>query len=83
MRQRLNLPTMLLRLRDIGDNHVIVRTDGHLVRLLLRDVDNPETVYQYADLTPGGADALVLALVTRHRARPIRGMARWFTHRIR
>ncbi|MFE9327640.1 hypothetical protein ACIHDR_48195 [Nocardia sp. NPDC052278] len=67
MRQTLNLPTALVRLRDIVDDHVILSTDGHRVRLLLCVDDDPETVYQYADLGPCAADALAAALASIFR----------------
>ncbi|MGO4612964.1 hypothetical protein AB4305_03300 [Nocardia sp. 2YAB30] len=74
---KLNLPSTLIRLHDIHDHHVIASTDGHLVRLLIRDADHPDTDWRYADLDPDAADNLAAALTTRHRTRPIRRAARW------
>ncbi|MEU7764984.1 hypothetical protein AB0B25_07655 [Nocardia sp. NPDC049190] len=72
-----NLASILIRLRDIDDHRVIASTDGHRVRLLIRDADNPDTDWRYADLDPDATDSLAAALTIRHRPRPIRWAARW------
>ncbi|MEV0299123.1 hypothetical protein [Nocardia sp. NPDC050710] len=72
----LNLASILIRLRDVDDHQVIASTDGHRVRLLIRDADNPATDWRYADLDPAAADALAAALATRSRPTPLRWLAR-------
>lgn len=72
-----NLATILIRLRDIDGDAVVASTDGHHVRLLLRDRDNPETDWRYADLDSHTAETLAAVLATRARPRPIRRVARW------
>lgn len=79
MPYRLNLASILIRLRDIGGHQVIASTDGHRARVLIRDVDNPATDWRYADLVPEVADALPAAITTRHHPRPMR----WFARRAR
>ncbi|MEV4233561.1 hypothetical protein AB0J47_00075 [Nocardia sp. NPDC049737] len=76
MPHSLNLASILIRVHDIDDHHVIASTDGHRVRLLIRDADNPSTDWRYADLAPDVADALAAAIATRHRPRPMRWFAR-------
>ncbi|MBF6339820.1 hypothetical protein IU450_28595 [Nocardia abscessus] len=72
-----NLATILIRLRDVDGHAVIASTDGHHVRLLLRDRDDPVTDWRYADLSPNAADILATTLATRSRPAPIRRAARW------
>ncbi|WP_327097392.1 hypothetical protein OIE68_00460 [Nocardia vinacea] len=59
----LNLASMLIRVRDIDDHPVIASTDGHRVRVLIRDADNPATDWRYADL------ALRSPTLSRRRSR--------------
>ncbi|MGY1960926.1 hypothetical protein [Nocardia gipuzkoensis] len=64
-----NLATILIRTRDIDGHTVIASTDGHHVRLLLRDRDDPETNWRYVDLGARAADALATVLASHARPR--------------
>ncbi|MFX0573748.1 hypothetical protein [Nocardia nepalensis] len=73
----LNLASVLIDVRDINDRQIVASTDGHRVRVLIRDAEHPATEWLYADLAPDSADALTVAIATRHRPRPVR----WLTLR--
>ncbi|WP_039804210.1 hypothetical protein [Nocardia araoensis] len=72
-----NLATILIRLHDVDGHSVIASTDSHHVRLLLRDRDNPDTDWRYADLSPNACDILATALATRSRPGPARRATWW------
>ncbi|WP_433194399.1 hypothetical protein ACQP1G_37430 [Nocardia sp. CA-107356] len=77
MPQRLNQASALIRVPDTNDRQVIASTDGHRIRVRIRDTDNLATEWFYADRAPETADALTTAIATRHR--PVR----WLTPRRR
>ncbi|MFI6958609.1 hypothetical protein ACIBJI_34725 [Nocardia sp. NPDC050408] len=62
MTQHLTLASTLIRLRDIYDHPVIASTDGHRVRLLIHEGQNPHSGWHYTDLGPQAADDLASAL---------------------
>lgn len=76
-----NLATILIRLHDVDGHSVIASTDGHHVRLLLRDRDNPVTDWRFADLSPNTAGTLATALADHARRRLQRRGGWW--HRLR
>ncbi|WP_067474224.1 hypothetical protein [Nocardia amamiensis] len=72
-----NLATILIRLRDVDGHAVIASTDGHHVRLLLRDRDEPENDWRYVDLDARTADTLAAVLAGHARLRLLRRGMWW------
>ncbi|MFX0575089.1 hypothetical protein [Nocardia nepalensis] len=78
MTQHFTLASTLIRLRDIHDHPIIASTDGHRVRLLIHEGEDPHSGWHYTDLGPHAANELAAALSIRCRPRPLRRLARWF-----
>ncbi|MGQ4616286.1 hypothetical protein [Nocardia sp. R7R-8] len=72
-----NLATILIRLRDVDGHAVVASTDGHHLRLLLRDRDDPDHDWRYADLDARSADTLAAVLACHARPRRQRRLRWW------
>lgn len=80
MRHRLDLPTVLVRVRDLDGHSATVSTDSHHVRLVLRDAHYPDTEWRYIDLDDAAAAALAAGLAAvghpHPHSRRLRGLFR-------
>jgi hypothetical protein len=72
-----NLATILLRTRDVDGHAIVISTDGHHLRVLLRDRDDPEHDWRYVDLDTHTADTLAAVLAGHARPRPQRRGGWW------
>lgn len=70
MRHRLDLPTVLVGVRDLDGHSATVSTDGHQVRLVLRDAGHPDTEWRYVDLDDAAAAALAAGLAAARQPHP-------------
>ncbi|WP_280472159.1 hypothetical protein [Nocardia cyriacigeorgica] len=76
MRHRLDLPTVLVRVRDLDGHSATVSTDSHHVRLVLRDAHYPDTEWRYIDLDDAAAAAVAAGLAAAGQSHPYPGRLR-------